>query len=53
MDKSAEIVIQHLKFSPISFIDETINAVNDTLYKSMTELERVVESQLGHEAEKV
>jgi hypothetical protein len=42
-----ELMIEHLGFAPVQFVDETLNIVNETMYKCMSKFERIVESHAG------
>jgi hypothetical protein len=51
---NAELIVEHLGFAPVHFVDDTLNVVNQTLYKSMKHFEHQIENHLGvHETEKV
>ncbi|KAI9144492.1 Mis12 protein-domain-containing protein [Paraphysoderma sedebokerense] len=42
-----ELIIEHFQSTPLSFIDDVINSVNDLLYQGSAELERFVEGEVG------
>jgi hypothetical protein len=44
---SLEIFADHFGFLPTQFVDDVINGVNDLVAQAMSELERVIELQLG------
>jgi hypothetical protein len=49
-----ELMVEHLGFAPVQFVDQVLNMVNETMYKSMTRFERIVETQAGiQETERV
>ncbi|RUS20535.1 Mis12 protein-domain-containing protein [Endogone sp. FLAS-F59071] len=46
-DKNAELVVEHLGFFPLSFVDDVFNATNDLIYQATAELERFIEAEQG------
>jgi CO dehydrogenase nickel-insertion accessory protein CooC1 len=44
---NTELMVEHLGFTPVQFVDEVLNMVNETMYKSMSRFERIVETQAG------
>lgn len=47
LDKNAELVVEHLGFFPLSFVDDVFNAANDLIYQTTAELERFIEAEQG------
>ncbi|RKP34092.1 centromere protein Mis12, partial [Dimargaris cristalligena] len=43
----AELIIEHFGFTPLSCIDDIINAVNDILYQATSSLERFITKEMG------
>ena len=41
-----ETLTEYFGFSPTEFVDDIINTVNDSLYKAMDELEKLVQTQI-------
>ncbi|KAJ1985355.1 hypothetical protein H4R34_000009 [Dimargaris verticillata] len=50
-ERRSELVIEHLGFSPVSCVDDIINAVNEVLYQTTASLERFLEAEMGSCAE--
>ncbi|KAJ1975523.1 hypothetical protein H4R35_003110 [Dimargaris xerosporica] len=50
-ERRSELVIEHLGFSPVSCVDDIINAVNEVLYQATESLERFLEAEMGPCAE--
>ncbi|KAJ1897889.1 hypothetical protein LPJ66_003095 [Kickxella alabastrina] len=46
-DKTQSLIVEHFGFLPISFIDEIINAANDTVYRATDGLSKFVEKEQG------
>ncbi|KAI8325339.1 Mis12-domain-containing protein [Martensiomyces pterosporus] len=46
-EKTQSLIVEHFGFLPISFIDEIINASNDTVYRATDALSRFVEKEQG------
>jgi hypothetical protein len=44
-----ELLTEYFGFCPIDFVDDIINTVNDLLYKSMDELEKIIRAELTDE----
>jgi hypothetical protein len=42
-----ELIVEHLGFAPVQFIDEIVNLVNENMYKCMSKFERIIETQAG------
>ena len=42
-----ELIVEHLGFAPIHFVDDVLNIVNQNLYKALTRFEHQVENELG------
>src|SRR4051794_16826843 len=47
LNKNAELVVEHLGFFPLSFVDDVFNVANDLIYQATSELERFVETEQG------
>ncbi|RUS24936.1 Mis12 protein-domain-containing protein, partial [Jimgerdemannia flammicorona] len=43
----SELVVEHLGFFPLSFVDDVFNMVNDLVYQATAELERFIEAEQG------
>ena len=41
-----ELLTEYFGFSPIDFVDDIINTVNDLLYKAMDELEKIISPEI-------
>lgn len=48
--RSSQLVTEHLGFTPVKFIDDLINSINEIMYRCMSDLELVISGQLGHES---
>ncbi|KAJ2521633.1 hypothetical protein GGI11_000908 [Coemansia sp. RSA 2049] len=46
-EKTQSLVVEHFGFLPITFIDEIINAANDTIYRATDALSKFVEGEQG------
>ncbi|KAI9506846.1 hypothetical protein GGI25_000124 [Coemansia spiralis] len=46
-EKTQSLIVEHFGFLPISFIDEIINAANDTIYRATDALSKFVEKEQG------
>ncbi|KAJ1963200.1 hypothetical protein GGI12_002196 [Dipsacomyces acuminosporus] len=46
-EKTQSLIVEHFGFLPISFIDEIINASNDTIYRATDALSKFVEKEQG------
>ena len=44
---NSELIVEHLGFAPIHFVDDVLNIVNQNLYKALTRFEHQVENELG------
>ncbi|KAJ1720080.1 hypothetical protein LPJ53_005249 [Coemansia erecta] len=46
-ETAQSLIVEHFGFLPISFIDEVINAANDTIYRATDALSKFVEKEQG------
>ncbi|KAJ2613156.1 hypothetical protein H4S08_002368 [Coemansia sp. RSA 1365] len=46
-EEAQSLIVEHFGFLPISFIDEIINAANDTIYRATDALSKFVEKEQG------
>ncbi|KAJ2079108.1 hypothetical protein H4R24_004013 [Coemansia sp. RSA 988] len=46
-EDAQSLIVEHFGFLPISFIDEIINAANDTIYRATDALSKFVEKEQG------
>ncbi|KAJ2048946.1 hypothetical protein GGI08_005861 [Coemansia sp. S2] len=46
-EDAQSLIVEHFGFLPISFIDEIINAANDTIYRATDALSKFVETEQG------
>ncbi|KAJ2781187.1 hypothetical protein GGI15_003287 [Coemansia interrupta] len=46
-ETAQSLIVEHFGFLPISFIDEIINAANDTIYRATDALSKFVEKEQG------
>ncbi|KAJ1850931.1 hypothetical protein LPJ57_007973 [Coemansia sp. RSA 486] len=46
-ETTQSLIVEHFGFLPISFIDEVINAANDTIYRATDALSKFVEKEQG------